>query len=207
MSITIATLRTKTLNYINEDSGTPWSSTVLDSTINVAQREIALWLIRHEPSFLVSSTTISRTNGTASYSLPSGFVSVRSVLNGSMMIIPQINHLTREDRTGWYLSGNYIVLQPDTITETVTLEYHTLPDDLSDENTTSVLPDACEDMIAIRAGVILKGMDEEFDAQKALRVLLAEQESMVGNMLFMRDLTGTYKIRNVRRGTYGARKT
>lgn len=202
MTITIANLRTKTNLYINESAGSVWSATNTDLMINKAQRDVAMWLIQLEPTFLQKSTaaTITRVSGTSEYTLPTDFLALIGLWDSNDLMISPIHPHEKEYKRGFYFSSaTQITIVPDTVSEACTLEYAYLPSDLSDASTTSALPDICEHMIAMKAAIYLKALTEETNQMAVLWKLYESECEEVKKVLFTRKRPMHYsRIRDVR---------
>jgi hypothetical protein len=198
MATTLTNLQDLTLAYVNEPTGTFANTTYLNPMINAAYHDIAEWLLQIDNSFLVTSTTISRTSGTMAYSMTGftlTFLSALRVEDTNHSTIPEIDgskYSTYDN--GWWIWANSIYFWPDTVTETDTLYYNYFPVELSGATDAILLPDYFKQAIALGAAMKLKALDEE-----------EVGFGLVGN-LYERELT---KITNVlgARSSHGIHST
>jgi hypothetical protein len=161
MNVTISDLRTAVLAAINEVSGEQWTNAQLDLAINASHREIARHLIELEPSYLVTSGTISKVAGTVAYSLASftDFYLLNQLLTSSDVEYP---HYRPTIGMGYVFRHNTLYIYPTGLSDTMTLWYNYQVSDLTDASPTMPLPDACKNAVVFGAAMLLKGQDSGF---------------------------------------------
>lgn len=173
MSITLAGLKTKVLNSINEQAGTPHSDDQLIAAINAAQRTVGLWLNVLNRTFLGKSASITASPA-GTFALPSDFDMAFLVLDESENELPEITINDKGMKVGYYFLGTNLYIVPTTLTATITLYYTPILDDLSGTDTSSI-PDQFEYMMIHYAAAELNARLNDYDAFR-LRMEMYERE-------------------------------
>jgi hypothetical protein len=177
LAITLAGLKTKVLNSINEQAGKPHSDTQLTESINYAQRTVSLWLNSLNKTFLGTSSVITASPA-GTFALPSDFDMAYLVLDSADNELPEISINDKGWKSGYYFTGTNLYVVPTTLTATITLYYTPILDDLTTGDSSDI-PIQFEWMTVFLATAELNRRMNDFDAfRSAMEMYEREQKDM-----------------------------
>lgn len=174
MAITLAGLKTKVLNTVNESSGSPHSDTQVYECINFAQRDVGLWINSVSKTYLQKSATIAVTAGVAA--LPTDFDMLVSVETSDGKILNEIPVDERKNGTGYVFMHTNLLIYPTTLATSIVLYYVPLLAELTVGGADSELPDEFEPMLYFLAAAELNRRLNDYDAFRAAMEMYERQQ-------------------------------
>jgi hypothetical protein len=201
MTITLASLRTRVLNSINEAAGTPHSDVQLVEAINYAQREVGLWLNTISKTYLQKNATLVIVVGsTELWTLPSDIDMIVKLEDANKEELHEISFNEIDRDTGYYLMSGKVGIVPN-ITTAPTLYYVPVLPDLADAPAgamNSLLPDNFIDLIVFLATSELNRRLNDYDAFRAAMEMY-ERQKLLMQPRVRRQTTRGGRVNDVRR--------
>lgn len=200
--MTRAEIRTIILDYCDDPSGAYFTASILNTRINLAQRELQKAMITANKQYSALAVKTSLVSGQSNYALPSDFMQIIRLEyvtggSGDTAQTTQILPMTPNQKTSqWQYSGtpsfyifnkNDVVLLPiPNSTQELRLTYSYMVADMSSDSQSPDLPQQFHEYIAVLAtrdclikdGRGLAPIQAKLDDYKATMKQIAEQRNV-----------------------------